>query len=117
MQSTLCIRYHSGQCVTRWPIAYIRGRRGILEVDAADARQLIVRFSIIFLTGQIAKKPDCPVKNRTPGNPNSIGLLVIIYKWLPECISAHVVCYAQSPTDEWPINWPLICGHSTSRVH
>jgi len=24
--------------------------------------QLIVRFSIIFLTGQIAKKPDCPVK-------------------------------------------------------
>ena len=32
--------------------------------------QLIVRFSVIFLTGQIAKKPDCPVKNRTPGNPN-----------------------------------------------
>jgi len=32
--------------------------------------QLIVRFSIIFLTRQIAKKPDCPVKNRTPGNPN-----------------------------------------------
>jgi len=31
--------------------------------------QLIVRFSIIFLTGQIAKKPDCPVKDRTPGNP------------------------------------------------
>ena len=31
--------------------------------------QLIVWFSIIFLTGQIAKKPDCPVKNRTPGNP------------------------------------------------
>jgi len=31
--------------------------------------QLIVRFSIIFLTGQIAKKLDCPVKNRTPGNP------------------------------------------------
>jgi len=22
------------------------------------------------LTGQIAKKPDCPVKNWTPGNPN-----------------------------------------------
>jgi len=31
--------------------------------------QLIVWFSVIFLTGQIAKKPDCPVKNQTPGNP------------------------------------------------
>jgi len=30
---------------------------------------LIVWFSIIFLTGQTAKKPDCPVKNQTPGNP------------------------------------------------
>jgi len=33
--------------------------------------QIIVRFSIIFLTGQIAKKQDCPVKNRTPGNPSA----------------------------------------------
>jgi len=31
--------------------------------------QCSVRFRLIFLTGQVAKKPDCPVKNRTPGNP------------------------------------------------
>jgi len=30
--------------------------------------QVLVRFDLRFLTGQIAKKPDCPVKNRTPGN-------------------------------------------------
>ena len=30
----------------------------------------IVRFRPIFFIGQIAKKPDCPVKNRTPGNPS-----------------------------------------------
>ena len=35
---------------------------------SAKTGQLIVQFSVIFLTGQIAKKPDCPVKNRTPGN-------------------------------------------------
>ena len=33
--------------------------------------QLIVRFSVIYLTGQIANKLDCPVKNQTPGNPTS----------------------------------------------
>jgi len=34
--------------------------------------QCPVWFRIIFLTGhggQVAKKPDCPVKNQTPGNP------------------------------------------------
>ena len=35
---------------------------------SANTGQLNVRFSIIFLTGQIAKTPDCPVKNRTPDN-------------------------------------------------
>jgi len=37
--------------------------------------QLIVRFSIIFLTGEIAKKPYCPIKNRTPGNPTCNNML------------------------------------------
>jgi len=31
--------------------------------------QVLVRFDYCFLTRQIAKKPDCPVKNRTPGKP------------------------------------------------
>ena len=29
----------------------------------------IVRFGQKILTGHLPKKPDCPVKNRTPGNP------------------------------------------------
>jgi len=33
--------------------------------------QVLVRFYLRFLTRHIAKKPDCPVKNRTPGNPSS----------------------------------------------
>jgi len=31
--------------------------------------QVLVRFDVHFLTGQITKIPDCLVKNRTPGNP------------------------------------------------
>jgi len=34
--------------------------------------QVLVRFDLHFLTGQIAKKPNCLVKNRTPGNPSRI---------------------------------------------
>jgi len=30
---------------------------------------MFVRFVLRILTGQIANKPDCPVKNRTPDNP------------------------------------------------
>jgi len=30
----------------------------------------IVRYYLRFYTGQRAKIPDCPVKYRTPGNPN-----------------------------------------------
>jgi len=41
----------------------------ILLIKKPKTGQLIVRFSIVFLTGQIAKTLDCPVKNRTPGNP------------------------------------------------
>ena len=31
----------------------------------------IVRYCFHFYTGQGAKVPDCPVKYRTPDNPNS----------------------------------------------
>jgi len=31
----------------------------------------IVRFGQKILTGHLPKKPDCPVKNRTPGNPST----------------------------------------------
>src|SRR6218665_2537933 len=34
----------------------------------------IVRYYSHFYTGQRAKIPDCPVKYRTPGNPNA-------YQW------------------------------------
>jgi len=57
---------------------------------SAKTGQLIVRFSIIFLTGQIVKKPDCPVKNRTPGNPNDALL------GLPEADSAVISCPVSS---------------------
>jgi len=49
--------------------------------SAKNRTTIIVRFSIIFLTGQIAKKPDCPVKNRTPGNPNQHNLTIIYIRF------------------------------------
>jgi len=31
--------------------------------------QVLVQFDLRFLPNRSPKKPDCPVKNRTPGNP------------------------------------------------
>jgi len=32
--------------------------------------------------------------------------MVIIYK----AVARYARCHS-TPTDEWPINWPVICGH------
>ena len=38
----------------------------------------IVRFGQKILTGHLPKKPDCPVKNRTPGNPTAAKCALLL---------------------------------------
>ena len=57
-------------------------------------RQVLVQFDLRFLTGQVAKKLDCPVKNRTPGNPSDNPLLghESFMLWLVIAVEAGIQC-------------------------